>query len=81
MSRKDRKNAVRPEVLAANLRACRSARNLTQEQVAAATGVSVGTIKNCENGNNMPGLDVVFALARFYGVSIEKLLQRKRYVA
>lgn len=48
-------------------------KNVTQEHLAQAVGVSRQTIVAIEKGNYIPSLLLAIKLARFFGVSIEKL--------
>lgn len=57
----------------------RNVRNLTQPQLAAALGCSVGTISNWECGNTIPNADQVTELADFFNVSADFLLDREEF--
>ena len=63
------------EVLAANLRARRAWLNLSRNEVCEKTGISTSTLYNVECGNGSPTLDTISALADFYEVRIETLLE------
>ena len=52
-------------------------RNITQEQLAEAVGVSRQTIVAIEKGNYIPSLLLAINLARYFNVSIEKLFSLK----
>lgn len=57
-----------------NLKELRSARNLTQEQVAAQLNVTRQTISSYESGRTRPDVDTLARLAQLYGVSLEDIL-------
>ena len=52
-------------------------KNITQEELAEAVGVSRQTIVAIEKGNYTPSLFLAINLARFFNVSIEKLFNLK----
>jgi len=56
------------------IRALRTARKLTQEQLAYRAGVSVGTIARIERGATRPTLETLERLARALDVSVADLL-------
>ena len=60
------------------LRKLRSEKNLTQEQLAETLGVSNRSVSRWENGNNMPDLDILIELSKFYGVGVDEILDGKR---
>lgn len=64
--------------LAANVRSLRSARGLTQAQIAKLAGVPRATWANLETGSANPTLSVLHAAARALGVSLEELLSPPR---
>ena len=57
-------------VLPENLYALRKQQKLTQEQVAAAVGVSRQALSKWETGESVPDIGNCVALARFYDVSL-----------
>lgn len=57
-----------------NLKELRSARNMTQEQVAAHLNVTRQTISSYESGRTRPDIDTLARLAQLYGVSLEDIL-------
>lgn len=57
-----------------NLKALRSARHMTQEQVAAQCHVTRQTISSYESGRTRPDPDTLIRLAEIYGVSVEDIL-------
>ncbi len=60
-----------------NIRDMRVRKNITQEQLAEAVGVSRQTIVAIEKGNYIPSLLLAINLAHFFGVSVEKLFSVK----
>lgn len=57
-----------------NIRELRKARQLTQEQLAEAMGVSGAAVSKWENGQCAPDLSLLTALADFFEVSVDRLL-------
>ena len=62
------------ERFAANLRRCRKAAKLTQEQLAAKTELHPTEISRLERGVREPRLGTIVRLARGLGVAAEKLI-------
>lgn len=62
-----------PVVSTRALRQARERSGLTQEQVAPLVSVTRASVQNYERGNRVPRADVLAALARLYGVSLESL--------
>ena len=60
--------------LAENIRALRKQRGLTQEQLAEATGVTVGAVHKWETGLSTPELSLIVELADYFGISVDALL-------
>lgn len=58
----------------ANLLSKREAKNLTREQVGAATGISVSHLCALETGTRTPRIPVLIRLANFYGCDPGELL-------
>ena len=56
------------------LMVCRNNRNLSQEALAAKSGVSRDNIARYEAGMNKPGLDKAYALAVALGVTLDELV-------
>ena len=56
---------------AAKLREIRAAAELTQERLAAESGLGLGTIRDYEQGKREPLLSTAFKLSRALGVSVE----------
>lgn len=57
-----------------NLKELRSARNMTQEQVAVHLNVTRQTISSYESGRTRPDIDTLARLAQLYDVSLEDIL-------
>lgn len=62
------------------LRALRNEKGLTQEQLAEVLGVSNRSISRWENGANLPDLDLLIQIAKYYDVGIEEILNGERTV-
>lgn len=60
--------------IGSRIRAKRLRLDLTQEQVAAAVGVSDGAVCSWEKGDSLPGTKHLAAIAKELGVSIDWLL-------
>ena len=60
--------------LAENIRACRKARGLTQEQLAEVLGVTVGAVHKWETRLSVPELPLIVEMADFYDTSVDALL-------
>lgn len=61
------------EVTGNNVRDLRTARELSQAQLAVAMGVSRQTINSIEVGRYTPSLALAVALARFFKSTVEEL--------
>ncbi len=57
--------------LSENIRKYRKLKSLTQEQLAEAVGVTVGTVSKWENGNCLPDITMITEIADFYEISID----------
>jgi transcriptional regulator with XRE-family HTH domain len=57
-----------------NLKGMRNARQLTQGQLAAAVGVNTRTVLRWENGESEPGVSELSALAKFFSISVDQLV-------
>lgn len=72
------------ETYAANLRrlrrekSTREDRDVTQAEVASAIGVSEASLQNYEVGRSAPSYEVSWALADYYGVTLDELGGRVR---
>ncbi len=60
-----------------NIRFYRKEKNLTQEQLAEAMGVSVGAVSKWEGGISVPELSLIMELSDFFGISVDALLGYK----
>ena len=60
--------------LAENIKKYRKDMGLTQEGLADALGVTVGAVSKWENGNNVPDVIMMMALADFFNISMDELL-------
>ena len=56
------------------LRAVRGERQLTQQELADALGISKSSVNMYERGEREPGLDLLEKIARFFGVDVDDLL-------
>ena len=65
------------KVLASNLRKVREAKGLTLKDVVKATGYTEVSISRWETGTRIPKATVLYNLARFYGVSIDRLFWKE----
>lgn len=57
------------------LRVQRAIKNITQEELAAAVGVTRKTINTIENAIYTPSTALALRLARYFGVTVEELFQ------
>jgi len=57
------------------IRVQRAIRNITQEELAAAVGVTRKTINTIENGIYTPSTVLAIRLARYFGITVEELFQ------
>ena len=60
--------------LAENIRAFRKARKMTQEQLAEALGMTVGTIHKWERNLSTPEIGLIMDMAELFGISTDVLL-------
>lgn len=65
-----------PDTFADRLKALRASTGLSQSQLAAAAGLSLGAITHLEQGLRQPGLQTAMALARGLGVGVCRLTDR-----
>ncbi len=65
-----------------NIRQLRTARNLSQVDLAKALGVTKQSISNWENNNIQPSIDMLIHLAKFFSVSTDYLLglEQRKYI-
>ncbi len=57
----------------------RKERGLSQREAAKIFGVSQGTFNNGENANTQPSIEQLIALARFFEVSVDYLVDNSDY--
>jgi len=62
-------------VLGNNIRELRQTRGLNQEDVAKALGISSPTYSSWERGRTEPSIDGLLSLARYFDVSVDRLLR------
>ena len=60
--------------LCENIKKYRKAKQLTQEQLAEAVSVTVGTVSKWENGNCIPDISMIMELADFFEISVDVLV-------
>lgn len=60
-----------------NVRIQRAMRNITQEELAKAVRVSRQTVIAIENGKYDPSLKLAFAIAKYFGTTIEVLFDNE----
>lgn len=60
--------------IGANIRRIRLERNLTQEEVATHLGISFQAISKWERGDGYPDIELLPALAHYFGISVDELL-------
>lgn len=61
--------------LAEQLKTLRKEKNISQEKLAAFLGISYQAISKWENGNAYPDIQLLPDIARFFGITIDELLQ------
>ena len=59
------------------IQALRKNKGITQEELAEKCHVSWRTISNLERGQALPSLRLVYSIAQYFDVSIDKLLNNK----
>jgi transcriptional regulator with XRE-family HTH domain len=60
------------------LRALRTRRNLTLNEVSASSGVSASTLSRLESGQRRPNLELLLPIAQLYGVPLDDLVGAPR---
>ncbi len=60
------------------LKVQRAIKDITQEELAAAVGVTRKTINTIENGVYTPSTALALRLARYFGVPVEEIFQLKQ---
>jgi putative transcriptional regulator len=63
------------EELKNTLRVQRAIKDITQEELAAAIGVTRKTINTIENGVYTPSTALALRMARYFGVPVEEIFQ------
>ncbi len=61
--------------LADKLKALRKAKNVSQEKIAEYLGVSYQAVSKWENGVTSPDISLLPAIARYFGITVDELLQ------
>lgn len=67
------------EHFAANLRALRAYKGVSQDEVAAALGMPTNTLGNYETGKSAPSYETSWRIADYYGVPLDVLGGRTGY--
>lgn len=65
------------DILASNLRALRKARGLTQLELAEQLNYSDKSVSKWEHGDAVPDIEVLAAIAAFYGVRVDDLITER----
>ena len=60
------------------IREQRTQREMSQAELAAALGVSRQTVISIEGGRYLPSLPLAFAIARFFGLTVDKMSTQTR---
>ena len=63
------------EVFAKNLVALRKSRNLTQSDLAQKLNYSDKAVSKWERGESVPDIEIIYQLSRFYGVTVDAMLE------
>ena len=63
------------DTLAANLRVLRARKNVSREVAAKGAGLNPYTLRTYELAKNTPLLSTAVALANYYGVTVEELIE------
>lgn len=64
--------------IGSNIRRLRMARNLTQDEVAEAVGISLAGLRNYETGRSEPRVDVLLAIAKTFDARLDELVSESR---
>lgn len=67
----------RKQLISAQLIAIRTARKLTQKEVAEKIGVKLGTYNAYEKMRSEPPAEIIVRLAYFYGVTTDEIMQKE----
>lgn len=63
-------------MIANNVRQLRTDKNITQEELASACGVSRQTVIAIEKGNYIPSLLLALQISEFFKLPVDKIFQR-----
>jgi putative transcriptional regulator len=66
-----------PPSAAARVREQRTRREMSQGELAAILGVSRQTVISIESGQYLPSLPLAFTIARFFGLTVDKMFGRR----
>ncbi len=66
---------MRENTLGERLKRLRIQKGVTQKNFADALNVSPSAVSKWENGQNVPDMEMLLAIARYYGKSLEELLE------
>ena len=66
------------QLIGAFLAELRKEKNLTQDELGEQIGVTNKTVSRWENGNYLPPVEMLQILSKFYGVSINEILNGER---
>ena len=58
-----------------NIKLLRKRKNRTQEEVSVFLGMKRSTFSGYENGIAEPGIDILLAFSKYYGISIDTLIK------
>ena len=58
-----------------NIRVQRAIKNITQEELAEAIGVTRKTVNTIENGKFVPSTILAIKMARYFGIPVEELFE------
>jgi transcriptional regulator with XRE-family HTH domain len=61
--------------IARNIKKLRENRGLLQKQVAAELDIGYSIYNKIENGQRTPSIDILYRLAKFYGISLDELVE------
>lgn len=65
------------EELKNTIKVQRAIKNVTQEELAAAIGVTRKTVNTIENGKYVPSTVLALRMARYFGIPVETLFELK----
>lgn len=64
------------QIMGQLLQELRRAKGLTQEQLAAATEVSIGAVRNWEQGHRLPHFEAAYRISQALGISLDDLARK-----